>query len=116
MTLNSYTLEKSNDDESSSFSFPSSPPQLNVHYPTHKRFSSSGGGQYMTLFSAFRPEYGLVPDNSTHSPYTVHSSHHRSKSMSSSSYHIPLYDQYPMNNHISQTAVSEMDGIPMVLI
>lgn len=115
MALNSNTLEKSNDGESSSSVSSPSLSQLNLHSPTHKRFSSSG--QYMTLFSAFRPESGLLSANSTLSrstPYAFRSSHHRSKSMSS--YHIPFYDQYHLNSHINQTNDGEIDGIPMVLI
>lgn len=69
----------------------------------------------MTLFSAYRPEFGFMPDTSTlmtNIPYAFPTAHYRSKSMAS----YPVYDQYNMNNAVSQTNTCDMDGTPMVLI
>lgn len=71
----------------------------------------------MTLFSAYRPEINLTPDNSmnlTGSSHPARPSHQRSKSLSMT--HMPLYDSLKIDGHMVQPTASDMDGISMVWI
>jgi hypothetical protein len=113
--LNLIILEQSNDDNSSSSS--SSPPgtQFSPRSLSHKRFASSG--QYMTLFSAYRPDMNVISDSSinlTGNSHTARPSHQRSKSLSMN--HMPLYDPLKVDGHLVQPTSSDIDGISMVWI
>ncbi|KAJ2960101.1 hypothetical protein NQZ79_g4515 [Umbelopsis isabellina] len=107
--------EQSNDDNSSISSSSPAGGHLKPSPFNHKRFASSG--QYMTLFSAYRPEINLTPDNSmnlTGSSHPARPSHQRSKSLSMT--HMPLYDSLKIDGHMVQPTASDMDGISMVWI